>query len=101
MIILRKDNVIRMTADEKKVADLKSKGYEVCGVDHADRDAEETGKPLEKMTAKELKAYAKARGMHGCDSLKKDEILKILTGMSDEETEAGEADGSDDATGEA
>ncbi len=41
-------------------------------------------KPLEKMTVPELKALAKAKGIEGCDNMKKAELLAALEVKADD-----------------
>lgn len=52
-------------------------------------------KPLEKMTVKELKEYAKSNGIELGEASKKDEILAVLLNQSGEEEPEGDGDGTD------
>lgn len=47
-------------------------------------DQEAQFKPIDKMSMPELKALAKARGIEGCDSMKKAELLAALEVKADD-----------------
>lgn len=80
MIRMMKDNVERIVSTEAKAIRLKAAGYrpvEGAAIAVAFPEAF-PDKPLEELTAAELRAVAESRGLSGYSSLSKRELLDIL-----------------------
>ena len=78
-MILKKENVERIASTEATAEKLKALGFKAV-VQPREPGREEPGeqKPIEAMTAAELKAMAKEKGIDGAASLTKNELLAVL-----------------------
>lgn len=82
-MILKKDNVEKITKDAAVIEKLKKDGFKEVLTQKEDdqKPDQETGgsnKTLEEMTADELKTLAKEQGKAGYSSLKKEELIELL-----------------------
>jgi len=93
MYSLKRRNIERKTESEVVRDKLIEQGFVLLG-SAAEIQEKSSKKQLEKMTAPELKALAKERGLQGYASLKKDELLAVLKGADDNDRD-GEAESSD------
>lgn len=76
---LIKGNVERIAVTEKQVARLKAEGFvSLTAPTEAEVRAEHQVITLEEMTAAELKALAKERGLNGYSGLSKEDLLAVL-----------------------
>ncbi len=75
---LIKGNVERIAKSETQVERLKAAGFKTLGDTTKLSSPGKQGKQFDEMTVSELRAYAKERGLEGCSSLTKDELLSLL-----------------------
>lgn len=74
-----KGNVERIVTSEENFCKLKAEGFETIGSAPED-SAIVSEKEPEEMTVAELKKLAKEKGLEGCSSLSKEELLSVLKG---------------------
>lgn len=76
---LIKGNVERIASDDRQIHRLKAEGFKTIeSVPEASTIV--TEKKLDEMTVTELKKLAKEKGLKGCPSLSKEELLSVLKG---------------------
>lgn len=78
---LKKGNVERIAETEVQIAKLKAAGYRELSssdVTVSVSSVREPEKNLNEKSLSELKALAKAKGLEGCSSLSKNELLAVL-----------------------
>lgn len=89
MIELKRQNEHRIVETEEVAAKYEAKGFVRVG-ESVEADGVNADVPLEEMGLAELKALAKERGLTGYSALKKEDLIQILEGESDDL--AGEGD---------
>lgn len=79
-MILKRDNVEKVADQESAIAILKKQGYEEVQMEQAEQAPPEDPKTpdLDSMKVNELKELAKVKGIEGCSSLTKAELIAIL-----------------------
>ncbi len=79
---LKRKNVERVVETAEQAAKLKSAGYkEIGGVSPAPPGHEAPGMALEELTVAQLRELAKEKGLEGCGSLSKAELVSVLKGV--------------------
>ncbi len=74
---LIKDNVERIADSQERINALIREGFRPLEV-QAIESSDDRQKALVDMTAVQLRALAKEKGLEGCESLKKEELLTAL-----------------------
>ena len=78
---LKRRNVEREVEDEFHAAKLMKDGYKPMEETAVPKETET--KAVQEMSLEELRQLAKAKGLKGASSLAKQELLEILTGVSE------------------
>lgn len=84
MIRLVRNNVERVVMTEEQAEELKSRGFKRMDSVEDGKPSPKEEKSLSEMTVKELRAYAKEKGIEVVSSLGKKELIEILGGDSNE-----------------
>lgn len=82
MIRLVMNNVERVVMTEEQAEKLECKGFKRVDSVKKGEPSPKKEKPLSDMTVKELRAYAKEKGIEVVSSLGKAELIEILGGDS-------------------
>ena len=77
-MLLKRDNVERVTESESVANKLKAQGFRLIEAVVHNQDTDKAV-DIVSMTVPELKALAKEKGIEGAGSLKKEELLAVLT----------------------
>jgi hypothetical protein len=72
-MLLIKENVERITDSPRAIALLKAKGYK-----EITKSVNESSINLQELSKDELKTLAKEKGLEGCASFTKDQLLEVL-----------------------
>lgn len=80
MIRLVKNNVERVAMTEDQATKLESRGFKRMDSVKKSKPSPKKEKSLSEMTVKELRAYAKEKGIEVVSSLGKNELIEILGG---------------------
>jgi len=84
---LKRANVEVIADDASKIRELKSAGFVPVDDTEAEPAEAPAAEDLDGMTVKELRAMAKARGLELSKTLKKQDLIEVLTNDRDTETE--------------